>query len=272
MNRADTVRSPGSAPWLASPVQVWAELKYRQPALAWFGLVMLAGMALALLAMGLDDRTLRGVNVWVKPFKFMASVTMFSWWSAWFIGMLNARQQRGAAIRRTVGLIIGAGGFEIGYIVLQAALGQASHYNRSDPLHIALYSLMGAGALALTASQLVIAWQMHRHAAVTITPAMKLAVVLGCVLTFVLGAGAGATMGGVQPPAGIGLPVVGWHLAGGDLRPAHFIGMHAQQLLPLAAWLMSGWRHEKSRLALWTLAAFWTGLWALAYGRGLNLF
>jgi hypothetical protein len=39
-------------------------------------------------------------------------------------------------------------------------------------------------------------------------------------------------LGGNQPPAGQGTPIVGWHLYK-DIRPAHFLGVHAQQLIPL---------------------------------------
>jgi hypothetical protein len=51
-------------------------------------------------------------------------------------------------------------------------------------------------------------------------------------LTFVLSTVSGFMLGGHQPPAGQGLPFVGWHLHQ-DIRPSHFLGVHAQQLIPL---------------------------------------
>jgi hypothetical protein len=51
-------------------------------------------------------------------------------------------------------------------------------------------------------------------------------------MTFVLSTVSGFMLGGNQPPAGQGLPIVGWHMVK-DIRPAHFLGVHAQQLIPL---------------------------------------
>jgi hypothetical protein len=54
-------------------------------------------------------------------------------------------------------------------------------------------------------------------------------------------------VGGVD--GGPGLPVVNWSFHAGDLRAPHFVGIHALQLLPLVAWLLS--RHGR-RLGLGT--------------------
>ncbi|MBT9488197.1 MAG: hypothetical protein IV093_11875 [Rubrivivax sp.] len=255
---------------LLSPRPWLAESLARDRTLTLFGLLMWAALLPAALAWGLDGRELRGLSVWLKPIKFMASIGLFALTTAWFIGLLPPAARERRAARSVVWLIVGFGGAEIAYITLQAALGQASHYNFSSPMHIALYSAMGFGALAMTASQPLLAWLILRHGRTDVAPAWRLAVLLGLVLTFVLGAGAGGLLGSMQPPAGAGLPLVGWHLGGGDLRPAHFLGLHAQQFLPLAGLAVVAWPARRARWALVLFAVFYAAAWAWALQRGLH--
>jgi hypothetical protein len=255
---------------LASPTHWARELLARERTLAIFGALMLLAMVPALLALGLDDRSLRGVNVWVKPLKFMAALALFSFTTAWFVGLIRPAERSSRLVRAIVGIVVATGTLEVGYITLQAALGQASHYNFSSPLSIALYSAMGLAALLLTTTQAMLAWAVARHGRDDLHPTWRLAVVLGLAMTFLLGAGAGGALGSMQPPAGTGLPWVGWHLAGGDLRPAHFLGLHAHQLIPLAGLGLMAWMPARSRVALVLLALAYTALWALAMQRGLD--
>jgi hypothetical protein len=263
--------TPGGA--AAAPLRLalaWlAQARSGEPVLAAFGLAMWLAMIPAAIALGLDDRSLRGVSVWVKPLKFMASVGLFALATAWFVGLLPAARRRAAPVRAVVATILLTGGFEIGYITLQAALGRASHYNFDTPLNVALYSAMGAAALALTFTQVVLAREIVRHGGPLRGDPVRVAIVAGLALTFVLGAGAGGLLGSMQPPAGTGLPIVGWH-AGGDLRPAHFLGLHAQQLLPLAGLALARLAPGRAMPALWAFGLAYVALWAVLVAMGLD--
>lgn len=247
------------------------QLLARERRLTLFAALLLALLLPMALAAGLDDRLLRGANVWVKPMKFALSIALLALTSAWLIGHLRAEHRRGRAVDRIVWLLIGTGSFELGYITLQAALGQGSHYNVGDPLHGILYSLMGLGALGLTATQPMLAWQLRRNAETSRAPAYRLAVQLGLWLTFVFGAGVGGVLSSLQPPdaSAAAVPVFGWSLAGGDLRPAHFIGIHAGQLLPLAGWAIAAGGMRQARRWVWGITAVYAVLFGAALGWGL---
>ena len=154
--------------------------------------------------------------------------------------------RRGRAVSILVWALIATGGFEVACITLQAALGQASHDHVGDLFHGVMYSLMGGAALVLTATQPALAWLIGRHGLPGLpglAPAYRQAVVLGLWLTFVLGATVGLALGGRQPPDGAGLAPLGAALSAVSVSCA------------------------RRGVVLGALAL--TGLWALAFARGL---
>lgn len=260
-------RSPGAS--------VWRALCERERVLAWFGLLMLLAMLPTAGAALLDERVLRGASIWAKPLKFQASIAVFALSTAWFIGLLPVQRRRAAVVRGLVWTLVLAGGLEVAYITLQAALGEASHYNRSSLAHQVAYLAMGAGALAMMATQPVLAWQIQRHASPDEPAIWRQAVVLGLVLTFVLGVGAAAPLASAPPPDGSGWPLLGWQLSAGDLRPAHFVGSHAQQVIPLVGWMLAGaWARaipvRAARMVLAWGALAYSALWAALLLIGLQ--
>ncbi|MES1161990.1 MAG: hypothetical protein ABUL50_02880, partial [Rhizobacter sp.] len=191
---------PCRAPSVLPLRELPAALLARERRLAIYAAILLALLLPMALAWGLDDRTLRGVNVWIKPMKFAFSIAVLALTTAWFVGHLQAARRNSRAIDWIVWLLIGAGTFELGYITLQAALGQGSHYNVGDALHATLYTLMGIGALTISATQPMLAWQLYRHPDQSQPAAYRASVLIGLVLTFLFGAGVGGLLSNLQPP------------------------------------------------------------------------
>ena len=250
----------------------------RERHLAWAGFAILALVVPTALAWLVDGRTLNGISVWLKPLKFQVSVGLYLLTLAWFFGALPDGVKRGRVVRMLVAAALGASAFEIGYITLQAARGLASHYNVGDPFHGAMYTLMGVGAVTLTAVSPALAVLLVRHRPRTWSAPVWLSVVLGLSLTFVLGAGAGAVLsageghwiGGIRSDAG-GLPIFGWSRTGGDLRVAHFLGMHALHVLPVIG--LTAARLLPSRLtvpAVCLAALAYCGLTAITFMQALR--
>jgi len=254
----------------SSPFHPIAALLARERRLAIYGFILLALVLPMAIAAGLDHRTLRGADVWIKPMKFAWSIALLALTTAWFAGHLPDHVRKGRPMDRIVWLLVGAGSFELGYIALQAALGQGSHYNVQDPLHAAMYAAMGIGALILTATQPMLAWQLWRHPDHSRPIAVRLAILIGLVLTFVFGAGIGGILANIQPSSGgATVPLFGWSLGGGDLRPAHFVGIHAEQVLPLVGLAATRLDPRAAKTAVWVATLLYAGLFALLVTWGL---
>ena len=221
------------------------ELIGRQPTLARYGGTLLLLAAAALAMQLLDPRTLEsGVNVWVKPAKFLTSVGVFALTAAWLFGYVRPERRRSRAMRATVAALILAGTVELAWISWQGANGLESHFNNDTPFFNLMYSVMGLFAVMLIGTTLPLAWEIARRPAAGLRRDFVVAVAIGLVLTFLLGGILGGYMS-AQPGHSVGVEggrtfLFGWNRSGGDLRIAHFLGIHAEQAIPLGAWLIGG--------------------------------
>jgi hypothetical protein len=200
--------------------------------------LMLAFLLAAWFLWFADERMVRDVNVWVKPMKFMASTAAFALTTALFLSLLPALVRKKRALQVMVWVLVLTSTFEVVYITWQGALGNGSHFNMASPVLAFMYGLMGFAALALTSTQGYLAWVVNKHGLIFGGKVFTQSVALGLGLTFVLATIGGFMLGNLQPPAGQGIPLVGWHLTGGDLRPAHFLGVHANQIIPIAGLIL----------------------------------
>lgn len=221
----------------------WRE--YRRAQALWFdvtiGLLILG--ALCFVASGLDPRLLNGVSVWAKPAKFALSLAIYFGTLLMFIRTLPAAQTRTKTARFMVSSLAWVAMLEMAYIAIQGGLGEVSHFNFTTPFHSLMYSLMGAGATWLVLGLLWMGWLIVKNQ--DLGEPLVLAIVLGLVLTFLLGGGFGSYLGGqtghwVNGPTTDenGIWLFNWTTGGGDLRVPHFFGMHAMQAIPLFACLL----------------------------------
>jgi hypothetical protein len=215
------------------------ELKERNELLFYFGI---ANMVLAIVLVGLSFLTniiVAGTNAWYKPIKFALSIGIYAFTMGWLMYYLP----KDRSIEICSWLIVIMLGFEIIYIALQAGRGQLSHFNLSSPLYRSLYSLMAIAATVVSFITLYIAVRFFQSDFADLPAYYVWAIRLGLILFFifsmqgfVMGANLSHTIGGLD--GGKGLPFLNWSRTLGDPRVAHFIGMHAIQVLPILAYYL----------------------------------
>lgn len=248
----------------------FTELKKRNILLFQFGKGCLLLACLFLVLSQLTDIKIYGVNAWYKPFKFALSTTIFSWTLAWYLSYLP--NFKSPPFSWTIILCLG---FEIGYIAIQASKGQTSHYNSSTPLHTFFFMAMIIAATLVSLYVLYIGVRFMKADFPTLPDYYVLAIrfslflfVLFSFQGFVMGQHASHTIGAMNDNSS--LPILGWSMKYGDLRLAHFWGMHALQFLPITSFYLI-----KNKRAVYLFGFFYLllgiYLWVIAL-QGKSLF
>jgi len=259
----------GMGDWQAWTSIHWSGWSPASKVLVLYGGLMTLALAITYFVSLNDSRTIREVGIWAKPMKFMAATALFAWTTVWLTDIAGDTVTRGSAFPWIAALLIITSLFEVVYITYQGSRGEASHYNTSDPVHARMFGLMGIAAVGLTASQAWLAWEIWKLQDSWATPVAALGVVVGLLLTFVLATVSGFLLGGNQPPAGQGLPLRGWHLHK-DIRPSHFLGVHAQQLIPLLGLFAERFLGNWAAQGFGVGATFYVLAWAVLTWTGLS--
>ncbi len=249
-----TATPPGPA-W---PAADWiTQARLRLPWLWWTGWAALAASLPLLLLAQVDPRSFQGVSVWIKPWKFHVSVGVHLLTLALVAAPLADTLARQPALRRMSAVAVACGLFELAYITWRAARGEASHFNVADPLAGLMYGLMGLGAVLLTGCAGLLGWWVARAPAYPTGAVLQRGLALGLLAGWLLGTMSGAYVSaqtghwvGGSPSDAQGLAWFGWSRDGGDLRVAHFFGLHAMHLIPAVAWLLSRWLAPRRALPL----------------------
>lgn len=195
-------------------------------------LLNLLGALVMLILMMLDDTQILGINRWIKPFKFFVSIAIFLSTFGWLSGdLLTKRFVKIFSWQISLAMAV-----EMVAIIGQAIRGEASHFNQSSLSSGIIFALMGIFVLYNTLWVAVFTYRYWKAQLGYLPASYVLGARLGLLLfllSSVLGgymsAQTGHTVGSVD--GGPGIPLVNWSTKYGDLRVAHFFGLHGIQLL-----------------------------------------
>jgi hypothetical protein len=236
------------------------------------GLLMVVALAVALIGLVVDPRLVTGAPAWLKPAKFAVSIAVYSFTLAWIFSLIPdwVRTRRIVGWTTAVTLTL-----EMIVIGLQALRGVASHFNVGTVLDGVLFGIMGAAIVVQTLSVVAAAAALWRQQLED--RALGWALRLGVTITIV-----GALTGGLMtqptrqqladartgramtiigahtvgaPDGGPGLPGTGWSTEHGDLRLPHFVGLHAVQVLPIVALVLTRRRFSDTARVRLTITA-----------------
>lgn len=210
------------------------------------GVISFLGFLVTAVLTQIDGTQILGVNRWIKPAKFFISIAIFNWTIAIYFHFLKGHE-RFVKIASWAMILIFF--IEMSAIVGQAARGTTSHFNVSNGFDGAIFTIMGV-AIALNTVLVGLLTYRFFTTQIDLSPTVLLGMRLG-LLIFLLGSieggymasQTGHTVGAVD--GGPGLQLANWSTIAGDLRVAHFLGLHSLQAMPLFA-LVVEWFNLRS--------------------------
>lgn len=255
---------------LEHPYPLLRRLWNASRSLSLVGWLLFADVAACLVLMVVDSRQITGIEAWIKPVKFGFSSAVTCLTLAWITSYLTDWPR----LRRWSGRVFASSiALEIVIINIQAARGTTSHFNVSTPVDKLAFVVMGVSIATLWCAMAALTYALFRQEVKG--SSWKWALRSGLLISLV-----GAAAGGLMlhqtpeqraagdgkyfgahtvgaPDGGPGLAVLSWSTQHGDLRVAHFLGLHGVQAIPLIAWWLSRRRRlsEAQRVRLVQLSS-----------------
>ncbi len=202
--------------------------------LFWLGTIHLIIFLLLLVYLPFNKTIVLGINALIKPMKFALSIWLYSWTMIFILYYFTDKKK----IKTYSWVAVITMCFEQVAITTQALRGQLSHFNISTAYGTILFSTMGVFILIITLYTAYITYHFFKQRIYTLPFAIVVSIKIGLVyfIVFSLFGGyisslKGHTIGNVD--GGAGLWFLNWSTLFGDLRVAHFFGIHSLQILPL---------------------------------------
>ena len=265
-----------------------SSLYHGAPWLTTVGLIMLADIVVSLVGLAADPAVVTGAPAWLKPLKFGMSTALYCFNTAYFLGLFTR-------LRRVAGLIekpiAAALLLEIVLIDMQAARHTTSHFNLGTPFDSGVFAVMGMGIGIVMLSNIALAavsfFEPFSNRAWAWTVRLSFLMILAGMSTGALMSlptpeqlaaahGHRLTVNGAHtvgaPDGGPGLPLAGWSADHGDLRIAHFVGLHGMTVLTLLLWGMQrkGWTIHRQWRGVLLCAGSYSVIFALVLWQALR--
>ena len=182
------------------------------------------------------------VNPWIKPIKFSMSFSTFASTMSLLLLALRIPKWQLTLVRRAIAASVAL------EILSLAAQAWRSAY------HVAGYSLMDTSLAQMTNTMVmvntgIVCWMLILFCANRVRADVVDGPMVSAIRCSIMIFLAGNAIGGYMlargshtvgvADGGPGLPFVNWSVIGGDLRIAHFIAIHAIQIVPLFAYMLS---------------------------------
>ena len=245
------------------------ELKKRNALLTNNGTVFLIlAIVLSIYAL-INTEVVFGINSMIKPIKFAISTWIYSWSLAYLLFYVN--NQRRVKLFSYLSVLVML--FENGVITIQALKGNISHFDQSESIGGILYALMGVFIVWVTTATLVVTVRFIFQKTYSIAAPFALSIKIGLLL-FVVFSFFGGYMSVLNTHnvggkiGGEGVPFLNWSTLYGDLRVAHFFGIHSLQIIPLAGYFISSKINDeqKAKNIVWLVALlYFVFITALAF-------
>ncbi len=204
--------------------------------LFWLGFSHLIIFAILLIYYPFNSKMVLGINSVIKPMKFALSIWIYSWTMSLILDFVEDKSK--VHIYSWAAVVSMC--FEQIAITSQALRGELSHFNNSSVYGIVLFALMGVFILTITLWSAYITYIFIKQEKYNLSPSIALSIKVGLIyfVVFSLFGGyisslPGHTVG--ESDGGKGLLFLNWSTFYGDLRVAHFFGIHSLQIIPLFA-------------------------------------
>lgn len=214
-----------------------------------------------------------GINSMIKPIKFCISTWAYAWTMAYLLFYVNNQiKVKWYSILASTVMI-----FENGVIIVQAFRGKISHFNQSELIGGILYALMGVMIVWLTTATLIISLRFIFQKTYSVSSPVALSIKIGLMM-FVIFSFLGGYMSAINTHnvggeiGQAGLPLLNWSTLFGDVRVAHFFGIHSLQAIPLLGYVISTRIHEESKATtyIWAGALLYFGFICFTLYQALN--